>query len=215
MTWVKGYTLKEGTPVRAHERRTAGGTAGLLAGALLVTGAAGTLTYQNNPTFRDRVKSWTGSANPGRAHTPIREGERHRLRVTRVLDGDTFRVRDDRGRDAGKVRVVGVDAPELAHDGARAQCYAKTATRDLRGMVDGRWVTVTTDPTQWKRDVYGRLLGYVSVEHGTTDVGAALIDHGSARAHEHGDIPTQRKAEYTARETTARARQAGRWRACS
>ena len=36
--------------------------------------------------------------------------------VTAVVDGDTVRVKDREERDLGRIRLLGVNAPELAHD---------------------------------------------------------------------------------------------------
>ena len=48
--------------------------------------------------------------------------------MTAVVDGDTLRVEDLGGRELGRVRLLGIDAPEVAHPPASAGCYADQAT---------------------------------------------------------------------------------------
>jgi micrococcal nuclease len=60
------------------------------------------------------------------------EGRATQVRVAAVVDGDTLRVEDLGGRELGRVCLLGIDAPEVAHAPALAQCYAEQAA-DLLG----------------------------------------------------------------------------------
>jgi micrococcal nuclease len=71
-------------------------------------------------------------------------------RVDRVPDGDTFYCRDGR-----KVRLIGIDAPELAQ--GRPGLVSRDALRLL--LPAGRAVRLEGDVTP--RDRYGRTLAYV------------------------------------------------------
>jgi len=68
--------------------------------------------------------------------------------VGRVIDGDTFQCTDGR-----RIRVRGVDTPEVGERGHRE------ATRELRRRVEGRTVTVTPHHTN-----RGRIVGDVTVQ---------------------------------------------------
>ena len=121
-----------------------------------------------------------------------------------VFDSDTFEVKEP----AGRVRVRGVNAPEITHDGEPAQCYGPEATTRARAAVLGKPVTLDSDPTQPATDRYGRQLRYVDVAG--TDLGQMLLDGGFAREyHLSSEGPTQRTASYLATQNTARSRQAG------
>ena len=69
--------------------------------------------------------------------------------VRRVIDGDTFET--DSRKNA--VRLANVDAPEKGRPGA------KTATRRLKNLIEGREVTIQTVA----RDIYGRAVANVRI----------------------------------------------------
>jgi len=131
--------------------------------------------------------------------------------VSRVVDGDTIDVQET-GRTV-RVRVLGVNAPEIAHDGTPAQCYGPEATARARGLALGKPVTLTSDPTQPATDRNGRQLRCVAVAG--TDLGQLLLDGGFAREyHLSSEGPTQRTASYLAAQNTARTQRIELWGAC-
>ncbi len=82
--------------------------------------------------------------------------------VRSVHDGDTFSL-----DDGTRVRLVGVDTPELAREGQPAQPYAHEARRLLgRLLPSGTAVAVVRDPEP--RDRYGRTLAHAVLADGTT-----------------------------------------------
>ena len=133
-------------------------------------------------------------------------------RVERVVDGDTLVVRIGRGTE--RVRLIGVDAPEVAKGGAPGECFADDATRVLVALAPpGRSVALERDVEA--RDVYGRLLAYV-----TADVGGApvlvnreLLAQGAARTLRIAPN-TARADEFESVAAEARAAGAGLWGAC-
>jgi endonuclease YncB( thermonuclease family) len=88
--------------------------------------------------------------------------------VTYVVDGDTVHVRPLVGGDVHKIRVVGIDAPEICQIGGKA------ARQALRNRVLKRSVTVSLQGV----DDYGRDLAmiYLSQE----DVGRWMVQRGHA-----------------------------------
>lgn len=131
--------------------------------------------------------------------------------VTAVVDGDTLRAETLTGDDLGRVRLLGVDAPEAAHPGHPAQCHATEATRLLRKLLPaGARVMLTIDPARGDVDIYGRLLRYVDTNPGTTasrDVAVELLAAGAVRPYR-GGPPLARRAEYEA--AAAQAQDSGR-----
>lgn len=90
------------------------------------------------------------AAGECRAPGPLREAQ-----VAKVVDGDTLRLRDGRS-----VRLIGVNAPELAHGDRPAEPLAEAATRQLERLVaqsDGQVALVAGAQA---RDRYGRTLAH-------------------------------------------------------
>jgi len=124
--------------------------------------------------------------------------------VVHVDDGDTIEVWLD-GR-IERVRYIGIDAPEIAHDGVGAAPGGEAATRLNQSLVRGRRVRLEFD--REKRDRYGRLLAYVWV--GGTMVNLEMVRRGYARALT--IPPNVRYEEWFARaEAEAQADRLGLW----
>ncbi|MEB3221168.1 MAG: thermonuclease family protein [Candidatus Sericytochromatia bacterium] len=120
-------------------------------------------------------------------------------RCVSVHDGDTVTVQTARGRE--KVRLLGIDTPELAQApwGERARLFTDR-------LVRGQEVRVETDVQP--RDRYGRLLGYVYV--GETFVNLEVIRSGQAVLLTYP--PNVRHVEaFTAAQTEARTKGVGVW----
>lgn len=100
-------------------------------------------------------------------------------RVLSVYDGDTFSIR--LGGLPDKVRLLGIDAPELHQ--AR---WGIAARARLAHLVMGRDVRLELDEKK-PRDAYGRLLAYVYVND--TMVQKDLLLQGLAVAKSYGKAP--------------------------
>ncbi|PKO61434.1 MAG: nuclease [Betaproteobacteria bacterium HGW-Betaproteobacteria-18] len=88
--------------------------------------------------------------------------------VTHVSDGDTLWVKPEGGAAPRKVRLLGLDAPELCQAGGVA------ARAALQGLVADKPVQVKVN----FQDTYGRDLARLRVDE--RDVGAALVSAGHA-----------------------------------
>lgn len=78
------------------------------------------------------------------------------VQVKKVVDGDTVRLVDGRS-----VRLIGVNAPELAHNGKSEEPFARQAMASLERLVEaaqGRLKLVTGAQAQ---DHYGRTLAHL------------------------------------------------------
>jgi micrococcal nuclease len=137
-----------------------------------------------------------------RGEAPSREG-----RVQRVVDGDTLVV-IVRGREE-TVRLIGIDTPERAPH----ECGYRAATRALERLAEGRRVELVPDPTQDRRDRYGRLLAYVDTPAGR-DLGEAVVRAGWARVYVFED-PFARLADYRAARRAAVEQRVGLAAACA
>jgi micrococcal nuclease len=133
-------------------------------------------------------------------------------RVTRVVDGDTVKVRLGSGRGTRTVRYIGVDTPESVKPGEPVQCYAKQASEFNERLVAGRRVRLRVG--RERTDRYGRLLAYVYLRgEGGRFVNAELVRRGYARTLE---IPPNTDFADRFERLERRAREDGRglWSIC-
>ena len=118
------------------------------------------------------VRSYMGQDESTTGGTPAR--------VVHVIDGDTLVVEREAGEDE-RVRVLGIDAPEVAREGEPGERCAAEATALTEELTAGGDVTIIPDPSQAETDRYGRTLAYVEVDG--EDVGAALLEAGLAEVY--------------------------------
>ena len=126
--------------------------------------------------------------------------------VTRVIDGDTLDVSIS-GRTE-RVRLLGIDAPELSHEGAPGEPFAREATAFARRLARGQRVTLSQEPGHVDRDRYGRLLRYVTLTDGRC-LNVLLVCEGYARLFARDRLA--RGDELRACEKEARAGGRGLW----
>ncbi|UVE18255.1 thermonuclease family protein [Pseudomonas sp. LS44] len=101
-------------------------------------------------------------------------GELPSFAVQRVVDGDTLKLSDGRS-----VRLIGVNAPELAHHGRTTEPFAEAARRQLQALVDGNQQRVSLRVGEQPRDHYGRTLAHAYDARGR-NFEAALLEAGLA-----------------------------------
>ena len=109
----------------------------------------------------------------------------YEARVVRVVDGDTFYA-EVNGRTI-KVRILGIDAPELKAEGNKPHEYGeitnltclaewgRKAKSYLRERIEGKTVLIEIVG----RDKYGRFLAYVY--HDSVDLAEEMLKLGYAR----------------------------------
>jgi micrococcal nuclease len=150
-------------------------------------------------------------AAPGASSSPI--GGRLRPNgsatgvVVSTVDGDTIHVRVG-GREE-KVRLIGMDTPEVDWYGGRAECDGAAAGVYTRHRLLGRTVHLRFDTGL--RDVYGRLLAYVYV--GPELFNLTLVRRGFAT---NDPVPpdTRMESAFASAESAARAAGRGLWSEC-
>lgn len=136
----------------------------------------------------------------GCSSAEVASGTEQRGDVVTVVDGDTIKVRTATGDD--RVRIIGIDTPEIGRDGKRSDCYADAARDYLDSLVYGRTVTLTSDPSQGDRDRYDRLLRHVDVDG--VNVALSEIRDGMGREYTY-DTGYAGQADYRAAEGDAKA----------
>ena len=120
--------------------------------------------------------------------------------VVNVHDGDTITVLDA-DRRQHKIRLSGIDAPELK------QAYGRASRQHLADQVAGRTVVI-----EWtKRDKYKRIVGKILLDGrdiNITQIEAGLAWHYKKYASEQGPVDRER---YAHAEEQARIQRSGLW----
>jgi endonuclease YncB( thermonuclease family) len=129
-------------------------------------------------------------------------GQSRWVEVGRILDGDTFV-----SRSGEHVRLLGINAPEVAHENSPAQVMGDTATRALARLISGQTVHLEFDVQH--KDDYGRTLAQVYLHDGTW-VNGEMVRSGMA--HVYTFTPNLRWAgELIRLESPAREARLGIW----
>ncbi len=121
--------------------------------------------------------------------------------VRHVVDGDTIDV-----VGIGRVRLLGIDAPELGRVYDTAAPFAKEARDRLTALVLHRWIRLEQEGQSL--DAYSRHLAYVLTEDGQF-VNATLVREGLARVT--AREPLSRLPELQRAESEAQSFRRGMW----
>lgn len=143
--------------------------------------------------------------------TPTVNPSRERVRVVRVVDGDTIELKNGK-----KLRYIGVDTPETVDPRKPVQCFGKEASLKNKEFVEGKEVELEKDVSETDR--YGRLLRYVFVDDPSTASGQIFVNEYLVRqgyAHAATFPPDVRYQElFKAAEQEARENSRELWSAC-
>ncbi len=115
------------------------------------------------------------TVNAAQAGTFSVVGKSRWVSVAYIFDGDTFRT-----RSGERIRLLGINTPEVAHNAQREQPYAKQAKRRLTQLITGKSVRLSLDKE--KRDKYGRTLAQVYLRDGRW-VNNMLVAEGLAHVY--------------------------------
>lgn len=103
------------------------------------------------------------------------------VRVVAVIDGDTIDVDLPDGTHATtRVRIWGIDTPELARDDREAEPFAEAAREHAKAIALGEVVTLKLQAHQ-TRGRFGRLVAYAQLGDGTY-FGERMLIAGLAEA---------------------------------
>jgi micrococcal nuclease len=121
--------------------------------------------------------------------------------VRSVFDGDTIDV-----TSVGRVRLLGIDAPEIGRGFDTPAPFGREARERLTSLVLRRWVRLEQEGVT--TDAYNRRLAYVMTEDGQF-VNAVLVREGLARVS--ARTPLTRLRELQRAEADAQAFRRGMW----
>ncbi len=117
-----------------------------------------------------------------------------RVAVEAVLDGDTLAL-----TGGERLRLRGIDAPEVPRKGAAGQYYARQSLQCLAALVSDRILVLDRD--ELGTDRYGRLVGVARLTDGRI-VNLLMIEQGAAFVYPH---PSDRDRELAGRLLAAQA----------
>ena len=136
---------------------------------------------------------------------------RQKARIIKVVDGDTVDVRLSTGAKR-RVRMIGIDTPEVY---GTVECGGPGASRSLKKKLPkGTRVRLVSDPTQARKDRYGRLLRYVVKSSTGADMNKVQLSQGWARVYVYANDPFKRVAGYRKAQRSAKAHDRGIWGLC-
>ncbi|MGA6992441.1 MAG: thermonuclease family protein [Candidatus Deferrimicrobiaceae bacterium] len=124
--------------------------------------------------------------------------------VTRVIDGDTVTLTTREGTKL-RVRLYGIDAPEVRHEEMAGQPYGKEAKQALTALALGRRVTVEIVDI----DAYRRTVGIV--RRSGADINLSMVRSGYAWAYRRY-LSAPYASRYLDAEREARGKRLGLWK---
>ncbi len=127
--------------------------------------------------------------------------------VIRIIDGDTIVIEIDGVQE--KIRLIGVDTPEVADPRKPVECFGKEASSFTKNLLTGVHVRLELDTAQGDRDKYGRLLRYVFLSDGML-VNKTIITEGYGHEYTYR-MPYHYQTEFKAAQYTARENKKGLW----
>ena len=133
--------------------------------------------------------------------SPSRRARPELVLVKSVIDGDTITV-----TTVGRVRLLGIDAPETSHGLDTAAPFGREARERLMRLVLHRWVRLETEGPAL--DAYNRHLAYVVTEDGQC-INTVLVRDGLARVSARD--PLSRLDELKRAESEAQRFRKGIW----
>ena len=128
--------------------------------------------------------------------------------VQNVHDGDTITILKDGAQV--KVRLIGMNAPEIYNYQKTPQCFGAEATARARELLEGKSVRIETDSSQDTYDKYGRLLAYAFLADGT-NFAEQMIHDGYAHEYTY-HVPYHYQKAFKAAQVQAQTSQLGLWK---
>lgn len=125
-------------------------------------------------------------------------------RVRYVVDGDTFVL-----ENGVRVRLQGIDTPEVARDGRPGEPFSDDAERFTKAFVDKARGEVRLTFGDERLDRYGRSLAFVW--HGEVMLNEALVATGLAEARPDYRFSGRMKRRLMDAQRQAQARRVGMW----
>ncbi len=122
-------------------------------------------------------------------------------RIVYVIDGDTVILKNHE-----RVRLIGIDAPEIDSKYHRGEPFGKEAKKYLKELIEGKEVTLKDGPEP--RDKYGRRLAFIYLPDGVF-VNEVMVREGYAEAYRR--FPHKYREHFLELEAEAKGNESGMW----
>lgn len=129
--------------------------------------------------------------------------------VLRSIDGDTIDVLDLDRRHI-RVRIIGIDSPELHKPKFTKACFSEEASEYAHATLDGQKVALEYDPDGDRTDRYGRTLAFVILADGR-NFSVESARGGYSHAYVYAHKPSKYAAQIAAAEQEAKDAGRGLW----
>ncbi|MFN5798251.1 MAG: thermonuclease family protein [Planctomyces sp.] len=137
---------------------------------------------------------------------PVEQTGRQTVRSSQtvhwVIDGDTFDLQDGR-----RIRLLGIDAPELPHLDKPGELWAEESTAWLKELIERRPVSLQFQG----QDKYGRHLAWVWTADGRL-INQASLNAGMSRLLDAFGLPPDLEPSLRQAESEARLLKKGLWK---
>lgn len=130
------------------------------------------------------------------------------LKVTRVVDGDTFVALNKETNKTIKVRMLGVDAPESVSTSTLNTSFGRKVSNYMKRKLEGKEVYIELDKNHY--DAYGRTLAHVFSLNGKTHYNKLLLKKGYAWTY-FMSPNVKYKRQFTAVQKVAQRKHLGIW----
>lgn len=97
-------------------------------------------------------------------------GRSEPVAIAHIIDGDTLELRDGR-----RLRLIGVNTPEIGRGGQPSEPFAQAARRRLQQLTEPKGLLLSVGPDP--KDHYGRTLGHLFTAEGD-NIEAQLLREG-------------------------------------
>lgn len=146
-----------------------------------------------------RISNFAQMKRKADMQTPARE-----VVIRLVLDGDTVET-----SSGERVRLLGIDAPEVAHDDQPSQPWGDQSTNWLSSVLMSKRVLLKFDGEP--RDRYGRTLAWIYLADGRL-VNLMSLESGHARLLDRFGLPAALENDLRDAQARAQVRRLGVWK---
>ncbi|MAG37550.1 MAG: hypothetical protein CL878_15040 [Dehalococcoidia bacterium] len=127
--------------------------------------------------------------------------------VAQVVNGELVDV--SLQGETVRVRLIGMEAPEIVGSGAPVQCFGREASSRANALLTGQAVRLELDGSQGERNAAGQLLAYAWLRDGSM-YNVRMIAEGYALESTIGP-PYRYQKQFKAAQQQARGQQLGLW----
>lgn len=138
---------------------------------------------------------------PGQAN---QEAQPRDVLVSFVLDGDTIET-----NTGERVRLLGIDAPEIAHHDQAADRYGDESAVWLTQLLRGQRVVLKFDAET--KDRYGRTLAWIYLQDGSL-VNLKSLETGNSRLLDRFGLPEHLENQLRDAQAQAQVQRQGLWK---